>query len=115
MKRTFRRVFLAALAALPLACATELPMPNDAMVTTVGQNWPGTRLSDLVAGRRSYADHCAACHILKSPSQYAQAEWPVILRRMKVRANIDDATADSILRYLTAVSPSVPPANRPGE
>jgi hypothetical protein len=90
--------------ALPIACATALPMPNDEMVSQAGTQWPGTSLSDLQMGRSQYVEHCAACHNLHLPSEYSPKRWEEIMVRMQLKAKIDDPLKDSILRYLYIAS-----------
>jgi mono/diheme cytochrome c family protein len=96
-----------ALGFLPLGCATTgggVPVPDSVTLSRASQEWPGTTLEDLNHGRTAYVQNCAACHNLHDASDLSPSEWKRVMVKMSRKAHLDDATSDSILRYLLATT-----------
>lgn len=47
----------------------------------------------------AYKANCSRCHV--SPRKFPEGKMATIMRRMRVRANLTEAEAEAILRYLT--------------
>ena len=56
----------------------------------------------LARGAKAWAENCARCHNLRSPSDLDDEEWHVSVIHMRIRANLPKATADDIMAFLHA-------------
>jgi hypothetical protein len=101
MRTALKWILGLSLLAIPMACVTTgLPQPDQESVIRVSGQWPGITVDSLRAGRDDYRINCMACHVLHMPSEFTPQQWKQIVAKMKHKAHIDDATADSILHYL---------------
>ena len=92
----------AALLALPLACATRLPIPTPKDEDRASKEDSQLRLADLQIGRKLYLENCTGCHPLHLPSELNAAVWEKVLGRMQSKTNLTDSQSDLILKYLAA-------------
>ncbi len=53
-------------------------------------------------GSQLWAENCARCHNIRSPSSYSDAEWEVVMHHMRVRASLTPLEAAKILEFLKA-------------
>ncbi len=53
------------------------------------------------AGKEIYENNCAKCHQLSDPKSHSVQEWQPILKKMQVKARLQDADMDKILAYLS--------------
>ncbi|MAC58390.1 MAG: cytochrome c, class I [Novosphingobium sp.] len=53
-------------------------------------------------GAKAWADNCGRCHNIRDPKEYSDRSWNVIVKHMRVRANISGDTADDIAAFLKA-------------
>ena len=49
-----------------------------------------------------WAENCARCHNIRSPSAYSDSEWEVAMLHMRVRANLTAEEHRKILEFLKA-------------
>ncbi|MBT5040002.1 MAG: cytochrome c [Rhodospirillaceae bacterium] len=59
-----------------------------------------TSPAQVAAGAKSWADNCARCHNMRSPSEFNDYEWNVIVDHMRVRANLPGDVARNIKAFL---------------
>ena len=52
------------------------------------------------AGAKLWAQTCAHCHYVRSPSSYSDAQWDVAMLHMRVRANLTAEEHKEILAFL---------------
>lgn len=73
---------------------------------------------DFARGARLYSANCGRCHNPRGPSEYSDAEWPLIVTHMRVTAGLPGAQARAIQAFLVASNnpplPPVPAAPAPG-
>lgn len=55
-------------------------------------------------GARLWAETCARCHNYRRPRSRTDAQWEIIVRHMRVRANLPGDEAREILRFLKAAN-----------
>ncbi|MFZ5496535.1 MAG: hypothetical protein ACOZE5_14520 [Verrucomicrobiota bacterium] len=55
-------------------------------------------------GAQLWAENCLACHNVRSPSQYSDADWDVVMQHMRVRANLSAADTDTITKFLRSAN-----------
>lgn len=108
MKRTNVR-FLAlkvsqAVAALILllsaGCASTDPSAASGGASASAANRPDTGKG----GSQLWADNCARCHNIRTPSSYSDAEWQVAMHHMRVRANLTAEEHKKILEFLKSAN-----------
>ncbi len=51
-------------------------------------------------GARLWADNCGACHNLRSPAGYSDAQWDVAVQHMRLRANLTAKDTKAIVEFL---------------
>jgi cytochrome c2 len=52
------------------------------------------------SGAQLWAENCNRCHNIRSPSQFSPAQWEVVMRHMRVRANLTSEEHKKILEFL---------------
>lgn len=62
----------------------------------------GTDASRIGQGATAWVENCGRCHNLRSPQEYSDASWDIIVQHMRVRANLLGSTADDIRAFLKA-------------
>lgn len=88
-----------------VACGRpEVPPATQADAARAAATWPEITVAELNQGRTLYNTHCSGCHLPVAPAEIAAAEWPRHIVEMKERANLDDASATSIERYLVTIA-----------
>ena len=85
---------------LLVACAGSSVIP--AMVTVAQKRWPDASREGLERGQAIFASKCKDCHALPSPKAHTAEAWPAIVGKMGKLAGLDAASAESVLRYVTA-------------
>ncbi len=60
--------------------------------------------SVAVSGAQLWADNCGACHNLRNPAGYSDAQWAVAVQHMRIRANLTAEEARAILTFLQAAN-----------
>ncbi len=58
---------------------------------------------EMNIGKKLYVTNCTKCHALKDPYKYNVEDWNKILPDMFKRANIDEATKESISKFIYAI------------
>lgn len=56
--------------------------------------------SDQAEGKRIFETNCAKCHDLYNPKQFTAQQWEPILKRMQVKAQLDDTQREKIYSYI---------------
>lgn len=67
-----------------------------------GDNKPAPDPMRFARGAREWADNCGRCHNIRSPKEFSDKDWSLIVKHMRVRANIPGKTADDIEAFLKA-------------
>jgi hypothetical protein len=103
---------LAVLAAMfvPLAlflsagCASETAskagQPPVQMAAAGSANEQPKNAPRKLSGAELYSMNCNRCHQERYPTERTAAQWRTVLLHMRVRANLPDAQARTILQYL---------------
>jgi hypothetical protein len=60
----------------------------------------GTELSAVDSGATLWAQNCNRCHHYRPPDSLAPDQWDVAVMHMRVRANLTEADARAILKFL---------------
>ncbi len=55
-------------------------------------------------GAQLWTQNCLPCHNVRSPSQYSDADWDVIMQHMRVRANLAASDAETIAKFLKSAN-----------
>lgn len=84
-------VLLAAAALLVMACATE-----------VGSGTQSAAPRKQKSGSELWAQNCRRCHNFRSPSEFTDGEWEVVMFHMRVRANLTANEYELIRDFLKA-------------
>ena len=53
-------------------------------------------------GAQLWEENCSRCHNFRSPTQYNDSEWQVVMHHMRVRANLTAQEHKKILEFLQA-------------
>jgi hypothetical protein len=101
-------VLLAALASLPLligeGCASEntskTEKPVGQMAAADSSTKKATPALAKLSGAELYSMNCNRCHQERYPTERTAAQWRTVLLHMRVRANLPDGQARTILQYL---------------
>ena len=101
-------VLLAALAPLPLllpaGCASENASTAEKPAVQMAAADPPTKKAvpapRKLSGAELYSMNCNRCHQERYPTERTAAQWRTILLHMRVRANLPDEQARTILQYL---------------
>ena len=81
-----------------IGCSTPWPAggktvaPDESSVASVPPAQKG--------GAEVWAQNCAHCHNIRSPSSYSDAQWEVVMLHMRVRANLTAEEHKKILTFL---------------
>ncbi len=59
-----------------------------------------SRLPQGQGGAQLWAQACARCHDVRSPSLHSEREWDVIMQHMRVRANLTAKEYEAIREFL---------------
>lgn len=68
---------------------------------------PGTALpatDSVKGGSQLWAENCARCHNVRSPSAYSDPEWEVAMHHMRIRANLTAEEQRKILEFLKSAN-----------
>ena len=57
--------------------------------------------ADFSQGARDWANNCARCHNLRSPSEFPPDQWQVIMQHMRIQCGLTGKEARNILAFLT--------------
>jgi len=68
---------------------------------TVAKSEQAILITKQNAGKEIYENNCAKCHQLYDPKSYSIQDWQPILKKMQVKARLQDADMDKILAYLS--------------
>lgn len=55
-------------------------------------------------GSQLWAESCARCHNIRSPSSYSDVEWQVAMHHMRIRANLTAEEHQKILEFLRSAN-----------
>lgn len=55
-------------------------------------------------GAQLWAENCARCHNIRSPSTYSDAEWEVSMHHMRIRANLTAEEHKKVLEFLKSAN-----------
>ncbi len=76
---------------LLLAFSTSMVVMSSCAVSQKVQNKTGTQL---------WGENCGRCHNAPGPGEFSAANWDIIGRHMRVRANITETEEKKIIEYL---------------
>jgi len=109
-----KNYFLILSALFLVSCgSTQLLAPAASDVARGAGKYPDLTLNQLNEGKLNYEKQCVSCHGLKKPASRTEEQWKSIVPRMAAKAQkkagkevIDQATQQSILRYLVTMGKS---------
>lgn len=55
-------------------------------------------------GAQLWAESCLSCHNVRSPSQYSDADWDIVMHHMRVRANLSASDTETITKFLRSAN-----------
>jgi cytochrome c553 len=58
--------------------------------------------AEELSGVQVWAANCGRCHNLRDPSSYSSAQWEVIVRHMRQRAELTGEQEKAVREYLTS-------------
>ena len=73
----------------PSGKATTMPMASSAHAKGGAQLW---------------SENCGRCHNLRSPTEFSNSEWGIIVHHMRVRANLTGEESDKILTFIKSAN-----------
>lgn len=56
------------------------------------------------SGVQLWQENCGACHNLRDPAGYSDAQWDVAVQHMRIRANLTAQEARAIAEFLKAAN-----------
>ena len=94
-------VILVVAAMKMLGCAQN-PEPRQANAT-------GDQVQTLVprsakTGNQLWAENCAACHNMRGPGEFGDAQWKVIVGRMSIQDNLTGEEQRKIVEFLQSAN-----------
>jgi hypothetical protein len=78
---------------------TPAPSPKDKVKTTTQTTQVK---AEPLSGAELWALNCSRCHMARSPGEFTAAQWQIILRHMRVRANLPAAQVREIQKFMQA-------------
>lgn len=60
----------------------------------------GHAAADGPDGARLWAQNCVRCHNNRSPTEYSEAQWDIVLLHMRVRAGLTANDSQAIREFL---------------
>lgn len=89
---------LGALAMLVAGCQTAdgHAHADSAMTTSTAKSGKG--------GAQLWTENCLACHNVRSPSQYSDGDWDIVMQHMRVRANLSASDTETIAKFLRSAN-----------
>ena len=87
-------LFGIAILATAVACKTTPPTPEPPV-----ENAPAMS-ADVSAGKVIFNNDCAKCHSAKVIDDYTQQQWTGILRKMIIKAKLDETKASQVTQYV---------------
>ena len=63
---------------------------------------PRAPTAQLLAGRNTYLNQCATCHVLEPIDNYTNEQWQLILPAMNQEAKLDEQESDNVTAYVMA-------------
>lgn len=61
-------------------------------------------------GATLWGNNCGRCHNIRPTTERSDAEWAIVMKHMRARANLTRHQADAILAYLQATNTAEAPA-----
>jgi len=55
---------------------------------------------DFLKGLTKWKNTCSGCHEMRSPKEFNDKQWKIVVRHMKIRAGLTGQDARDILKYL---------------
>ncbi len=55
-------------------------------------------------GAQLWSQNCGACHNLRSPAGYSDAQWDVAVQHMRLRANLTAKDTKAIVEFLKSAN-----------
>ncbi|MCO4292143.1 hypothetical protein NF867_04610 [Solitalea sp. MAHUQ-68] len=93
------------------ACGTSKVTSKNADVERGALKFPGYTVSEYNAGKKATQAYCGGCHALKTPQDFNEAQWSMIVPKMVKKANkkagsevIDPKAQEAIMKYLITMS-----------
>lgn len=78
-------------------CAASGATEDTASLTVVGQD------EDVgLSGATIWAQNCGRCHNSRSPAEYSDGQWDVILMHMRIQANLTGEQQRKVAEFLKA-------------
>lgn len=87
---------------LVLAIVVAAGMALSLTPVSAGSNKPAPDPMRFARGAKAWADNCGRCHNVRSPKEFSDKNWSLIVTHMRVRANISGDTAKDIEAFLKA-------------
>lgn len=81
--------------------AGKTSIPTIEEMSAAGTLPKGSDLDALRRGRTISVTECVACHRLFLPNEYSPEEWRGIVKRMAIRASLNERQAVELELYLT--------------
>ena len=110
-RRTLPRLLaMLAGAALLCGCAAHESSPPPAADAGAPAKASGGPLSAIFgptpekSGAQLWEDNCTRCHYVRPPNYYSAAQWAVVVRHMRSRANLTGAEERKVTAFLQAGS-----------
>lgn len=97
---------LIVLTSLIAGCATSTTPANASSDSAAAAPSAGTEkaakqsIAVQTGGPQLWAQNCAHCHNLRSPSSYSDSQWEVVSLHMRIRANLTADEHRKILAFL---------------
>lgn len=60
--------------------------------------------AQVAAGAKAWVDNCGRCHNMRSPGEFNDYEWSLIVDHMRVRANLPGDVARDIKAFLRSAN-----------
>jgi len=55
---------------------------------------------DFIKGLTKWKNTCSRCHEMRSPKEFNDEQWKIVVKHMKIRAGLTGEDARDILKYL---------------
>lgn len=91
-------------------CAAPLAHATAADAARAEEQWPGTTVESLEAGRRLMTFRCTGCHGMKLPEKFSAAKWPKLLVDMQKEAKLKPEEKELIERFILTIATRPPPS-----
>lgn len=97
-----KSIVMLVLAILLFSCASKIVVQKPIIIEKpiVQKELVEVVTSEKKDGKKIFENNCANCHRLYAPDEYSKQEWTFILKRMKLKADLNDEEIVAVQEFI---------------